>query len=57
MRLDVQPERALRFLDTLDGAAYAVRLACVGYWGGRLRAGLLAAGFVAGLAVARLPLF
>ncbi|MCC7257377.1 MAG: hypothetical protein IT486_03300 [Gammaproteobacteria bacterium] len=38
MRLaDVQPERALRWLDSLDGLAFAVRLVCAGYWGRRLR--------------------
>ena len=51
----MQPERALRFLDTLDGMAYAVRLACVGYWGRRLRLALLTAGLCLSLAVARLP--
>ncbi len=40
----MQPERALRWLDTLDGLACAARLACAGYWGQRLRAlGLLTA--------------
>jgi hypothetical protein len=50
----VRPERALRFLDTLDGAAYAVRLACAGYWGGRLLTGVLAAGLIVGLVATRL---
>jgi hypothetical protein len=33
----LQPERALRWLDSLDGLAYAARLACAGYWGRRAR--------------------
>ncbi len=53
----MQPERALRFLDTLDGIAYAVRLACVGYWGGRLRLICATAGIALGLAISRLALF
>lgn len=32
----MQPERALRFLDALDGLAYAACTACAGYWGQRL---------------------
>jgi hypothetical protein len=31
-------EGVLRFLDTLDGLAYAARLALRGIWGDRLRA-------------------
>lgn len=31
-------EAVLRFLDTLDGLAYAARLALRGIWGDRLRA-------------------
>lgn len=49
------PERALRFLDTLDGLAYAMRLACAGYWGRRLRLALLTAGLCLSLAATRLP--
>ena len=41
----MEPERALRFLDSLDGLAYAARLASAGHWGRRLRA----AGILAGL--------
>jgi hypothetical protein len=33
----MQPERVLRFLDSVDGMAYAARLACAGYWGRRAR--------------------
>lgn len=36
------PERVLRLLDSLDGMAYAARLACTGYWGHRLRVGVFA---------------
>jgi hypothetical protein len=32
----MEPERALRLLDSLDGLAYAARTACAGYWGQRL---------------------
>ncbi len=39
----MQPERALRLLDALDGLAGAVRLVCIGYWGRRLRAALIMA--------------
>ncbi len=38
----MQPERVLRWLDSLDGMAYAVRLACAGQSGRRLRVALLA---------------
>lgn len=55
-RVDVQPERALRWLDSLDGLAYAARLACAGYWGGRLRRLALVAAALALLASGRLPL-
>jgi hypothetical protein len=51
----MKPERALRFLDTLDGMVYAARLACAGYWGRRLRLACLAAGLCLALAAARLP--
>jgi hypothetical protein len=51
----MRPERALRFLDTLDGMAYAVRLACAGYWGRRIRLALLTTGILCGLVVMRLP--
>jgi len=46
------PERALRLLDTLDGIAYAARLACAGYWGHRL---LLASALCLSLAATGLP--
>ncbi len=51
----MQPERALRLLDALDGLAYAARLLCAGYWGRRLRLACLAAAFGLGLTAARLP--
>jgi hypothetical protein len=44
----LQPERALRWLDSLDGLAYAARLACAGYWGRRARIAALLA-LLAGL--------
>jgi hypothetical protein len=51
----LQPERALRLLDSLDGIAFAMRLACAGYWGRRLRL-LVVAALVAGMAlIAGLP--
>ncbi len=50
----MQPERVLRWLDSLDGMAYAVRLACAGYWGRRLRGACVLAGL--GLCAAAPPL-
>lgn len=35
--MSVQPESALRWLDAVDSLACAVRLACLGHWGQRLR--------------------
>ena len=48
-------ERALRLLDTIDSMAYALRLACAGYWGRRLRIVCLASLLLLILAVVRLP--
>ena len=48
-------ERALRLLDTVDGVAYALRLACAGYWGRRLRMVCLASLLLLILAAVRLP--
>lgn len=39
----LRPERALRWLDSLDGLAYAARLAWAGYWGRRVRLAVLLA--------------
>jgi hypothetical protein len=33
----MQPERALRILDGVDGLVFAARLACAGYQGRRVR--------------------
>jgi hypothetical protein len=52
----MRPERALRFLDSLDGLAYAARLACAGTLGRRLRAGLLLGGFLLGMVAGGVPL-
>lgn len=47
----MQPERALRLLDSLDGLAFAARLAWPGYWGRRLRVGGIAAAAMIGVAI------
>jgi hypothetical protein len=47
----VEPERALRVLDSIDGAAYAVRIAWAGYWGARIRLMLFSVALVAGAAL------
>lgn len=53
----MRPERVLRWLDSVDGMAYAARLACAGYWGRRARMTCLAAGALCALVLARWPVF
>ena len=53
----MQPERVLRFLDSVDGVAYAARLACAGYWDRSARMICLAAGAALGMVLAGLQVF
>jgi hypothetical protein len=51
----IRPERALRFLDTLDCLGGALRLAWAGNGGRLVRAAALLAGFALGVTTALSP--